>query len=47
MAGSRKDFLTRPLLHQLGIAVCFAIFAGFVTTVIIAEAAWLWRLFGR
>jgi len=47
MAALKKAFLTRPLLHQLGIAACFAIIAGFAATVIAAEAAWVWALVWR
>jgi hypothetical protein len=46
MALSKKDFLTRPLMHQLGIAVCFAILAGFVTTLMVEEAILVWEFFG-
>ena len=47
MTHSKKDFLARPLMHQLGIAVCFAILAGFMATVIVAEATLAWELFGN
>jgi hypothetical protein len=46
MALSKKDFLTRPLMHQLGIAVCFAILAGFVTTLMVEKAILVWEFFG-
>jgi hypothetical protein len=44
MEPAKKDFLARPLLHQIGIAACFAIVAGFVAIVIAAEVIWVWRL---
>jgi hypothetical protein len=43
----KEGFSKRPLLHQLGIAVCFAILAGFMTTVIVVEATLAWELFGN
>jgi len=46
MTHSKKDFLTRTFMHQLGIAVCFAILAGFVTTLIVEEAILVWEFFG-
>jgi hypothetical protein len=47
MAASKKDFLARPVLQQVGIAAGFAIIAGFVTTVIAAELAWVLGLVWR
>jgi hypothetical protein len=47
MMHSKKDFLTRPLMHQLGMAACFAIVAGLVTTLIAEEAILVWELLWR
>jgi hypothetical protein len=44
MSAPKKDFLIRPLLHQIGIAAGFAIIAGSLATVIAAELVWIWRL---
>jgi len=46
MMHSKKDFLTRPLMRQIGIAACFAILTGFMTTLIVAELTLVWKFFG-